>query len=329
MRLLRRLGLASLCLLGMVASATRAAPPPEDPPPAWAFVPFLRSAKPHFSAKFLTVPGSTLRITPKQLFSAFFVPDWFPSDHPQMPAVVSRGRAPHLFPCAVCHTPLGLGDPASAAITGLPVAYIEQQFEEFRSGRRRCPVTNDESCANAMQHESQAVTAAELAAAARYFAGLKYRPALRVIETARVPKTRNGGFYLVALDSGTEPIGERIIEVPDQARLSTEGDWRSGVTAYVPPGSLARGKALVERGAGAQPCATCHGTHFEGVGTAPPLAGRPPTYLVRQLYDIRYGYRRGPAVAAMVPEVAPLSARDRIDIAAYLASLGASAKSRL
>ena len=53
----------------------------------------------------------------------------------------------------------------------------------------------------------------------------------------------------------------------------------------------------------------------------PPLAGRSPSYSVRQLYDIQYGFRRGPAMVPMKPEVAHLNAKDRIAIAAHLASL--------
>jgi cytochrome c553 len=49
---------------------------------------------------------------------------------------------------------------------------------------------------------------------------------------------------------------------------------------------------------------------------------RSPSYLARQLYDIQYGARKGPAVALMVPEVAHMTPADRIAIVAYLASLG-------
>jgi cytochrome c553 len=72
---------------------------------------------------------------------------------------------------------------------------------------------------------------------------------------------------------------------------------------------------------GALPCRSCQGARLQGAGDAPPLAGRPPSYIVRQLYDIQYGYWRGPAVAPMEPEVAHLTSWDRIAIAAYIVSL--------
>jgi cytochrome c553 len=143
-----------------------------------------------------------------------------------------------------------------------------------------------------------------------------------VVEAALVPKTEVVGYDLAAIKGeGKEPIGERILELPDDPTLFYLGDWRTRITAYVPPGSIARGKVLVENGAGAQPCTLCHGMHLQGAGVIPPLAGRSPSYIVRQLYDIQYGFRKGPAVMLMRPQVAHLNARDRIAIAAYLASL--------
>jgi cytochrome c553 len=57
------------------------------------------------------------------------------------------------------------------------------------------------------------------------------------------------------------------------------------------------------------------------MGDVPPLAGRSPSYLTRQLYDIQHGTRRGLAVARMLPEVVHITPADRIAIVAYLASL--------
>jgi len=105
--------------------------------------------------------------------------------------------------------------------------------------------------------------------------------------------------------------------VPDDFDDLERGDPHATFTAYVPKGSLKRGKELVESGNGALPCATCHA---QG-GIAPRLAGRSPSYIVRQLYDIQHGTRGGPVVALMLPEVAHLTPDDRIAIAAYIATL--------
>jgi cytochrome c553 len=239
---------------------------------------------------------------------------------------VAHGHRPQLWACGYCHLATGLGDPASAALAGLPAAYIEQQLVEFRAGRRQCAVAKT-GCAVAMPQVARAVSAADAKAAAIYFSKLRYHSRIHVVEAAMVPKTRYGSLYPIRLASGgEEPLGLRILEMPDSVELEEDDDWRVPVTAYVPPGSVARGKALVRSGAGARPCASCHGIRLQGVGIVPALAGRPPTYIIRQLYDIQYGYRRGAAVAPMQPEVAHLTARDRIAIAAYLASLPARAQ---
>jgi cytochrome c553 len=52
----------------------------------------------------------------------------------------------------------------------------------------------------------------------------------------------------------------------------------------------------------------------------PGLAGRSPSYLVRQLYDMQHGFRTGEWTAQMKPVVAKLSADDMLAIAAFLSS---------
>jgi cytochrome c553 len=56
------------------------------------------------------------------------------------------------------------------------------------------------------------------------------------------------------------------------------------------------------------------------VGVMPGLAGRSPSYLVRQLFDIQSGLRHGKRLELMKPVVANLSTDDMLAIAAYLAS---------
>ena len=89
----------------------------------------------------------------------------------------------------------------------------------------------------------------------------------------------------------------------------------------MPKGSIARGEKLVAAGGGAMPCRACHGQDLRGIGNIPPLAGRSPSYLARQLYDMQYGTRRGPAVAPMLAEVAHMTPADGIAIVAYLGSM--------
>jgi cytochrome c553 len=310
-------GLTSIFLLwGDLAAATL-----DDPPPDWAFVIYQKPDDAPPPAQ-VTVPGSTLQVTPKAADDPFDVPDWFPEDHPQLPGIVSHGHAPDLMACSYCHLATGVGSPEDTAVAGLPAAYIEEQFQEFRAGRRQCAVPEVEPCAQAMAKVAGAISPEELRQAAAYFSKLPYRTRVHVVEAAMVPKTHVYGLTLARVDgAGEEPIGQRILELPDDLDPFENGDWRTTITAYVPPGSLARGKQLVESGGGAQPCRSCHGAGLKGLGKVPPLAGRPPSYVVRQLYDIQHGFRKGPAAAAMLPETAHLTPENRIDIAAYLASL--------
>ncbi len=58
-----------------------------------------------------------------------------------------------------------------------------------------------------------------------------------------------------------------------------------------------------------------------GNGAAPPLAGRSPTYIVRQLLAFKTGERATAAGGPMLPVVEQLDVEDMIAAAAYAASL--------
>ena len=81
---------------------------------------------------------------------------------------------------------------------------------------------------------------------------------------------------------------------------------RSGFIAYAPTGSIKRGEALATTGGNGKTmaCGTCHGPDLKGVGPIPNLAGRSPSYLARQMYDIKLGTRNGAMAALMKPVVA-------------------------
>ena len=71
-----------------------------------------------------------------------------------------------------------------------------------------------------------------------------------MVETETVPKTylTGGRMRVPRPDGGTEPLGNRIIVVPqDNARVLAR-DPRIGFIANVPPGSVAKGEALVSTG---------------------------------------------------------------------------------
>ena len=141
-----------------------------------------------------------------------------------------------------------------------------------------------------------------------------------------VPKTRPQAGLFLTLEgdqAGTEPIGDRIVETPINAN-DTEflRNPRSGFIAYVPPGSVKKGEALVTTGAGkVTACTACHGPDLHGLGPVPTLAGRSPSYLARQLYDMQHGNRTGTWTPLMAPVVSKLDGDDILNATAYIASL--------
>jgi cytochrome c553 len=130
-------------------------------------------------------------------------------------------------------------------------------------------------------------------------------------------------MFLPLEGSGTEALGQRIVEVPVNVE-ATEAlrNPRSSFIAYAPVGSVKKGEDLVTTGGGGKtiPCGICHGSNFEGLGPIPPLAGRSPSYIGRQMYDIQQGTRNGPSAQLMQKVVANLTADDMVAISAYLAS---------
>ena len=64
-----------------------------------------------------------------------------------------------------------------------------------------------------------------------------------------------------------------------------------------------------------------------GLGPVPGIAGRSPSYLARQMYDMQAGARRGEWTELMKPVVAKLTDEDFVNISAYVASLPPTASS--
>ena len=260
------------------------------------------------------VPGSTEGFTQAQVDDPYAPPDWFPNDHPALPDVVAHGRRPAVRACAQCHLPNGLGHPESASLAGLPAVYILQQMNDFRNEARKNSVI--------MTAMAGAATEAELKASAEYFASLTPQPWIRVVEANTVPKTVVGAGNMRFVSKGTERIGQRIIEVPEDAMQAESRNSHSGFVAYVPVGSTKKGEVLVTTGGAGKTirCGICHGVDLKGLAGVPSIAGRSPIYVVRQLVSMRNGSRAGVWAELMKAVVAKLSVDDMVSIAAYTAS---------
>jgi cytochrome c553 len=312
--------LLALALAALGAAATMSA---AVEPPSWAypvnpadFTPRADDGQPRH------VPDSTATYTLTELRDLFAAPVWHPDEHPPLPPVVAHGRKPAVFACGVCHRADGPGGPENANIAGLPDSYIVQQMLDYKSGARSTTLP-DRAPQKNMIALAKAITEDEIHEAAAYFSERRPRHTVRVVETAEVPKTAVAGWFLADTKTGEkEPIGSRIIEVPDNLEQFESRDTHATFIAYVPVGSIERGKALAAGTAatGNQACNVCHGVDLKGGDTAPPILGRSPSYAVRQFVDFQTGARNGSTAALMKPVVASLTVDDMIALAAYLSS---------
>jgi cytochrome c553 len=307
MLLVRCLALAAVASTGLSALTWLTPLGVPDKAPVWDKV------------KPVGLDGTSRTVTEAELHDRLKAVDWFPNTHPPMPQPVANGHG-GAGACGFCHLPDGAGRPENAALAGLSAGYIEEQVAAFAAGQRR-PPTGEWTPNTLMSKTSAETTGPEIKAAAQYFSRLKFASHVRVVEAAQIPQATPKA-YVYSLDrSRMEPIGIRIIEAPDAPEGFEKRDPRLHYTAFVPPGAVANGAELARTGGPAgQPCAACHGAGLKG-GIAPPLAGRSPSYIARQLFSFRLGVRNNPGAAAMAPVAGKLSDRDAVSLAAYAASL--------
>jgi cytochrome c553 len=307
--------LLALALAG-VSSAVIYSQGPVGREPSWAF-PVNTGTIPAEAPGPKSLPGSTKQYTPEQIEDLSNPPDWYPNEHPAAPAIVTKGHG-GVLACGSCHLMSGSGHPESADLSGLSAEYIAQQMADFKTGARK-----DYARMNAIAKE---MTDEEIKQAADYFSKLKPQAWNKVIEADMVPKTvvAGGRMRFPSPDGGMEPIGKRIITVPENVERVRRRDPKvgAGFISYVPTGTLARGKELVENGGGKTiSCTVCHGEGLHGAGNIPRLANVHPIYLARQLYLFKDKSRNGADAGLMEQPVEQLNDDDILAIAAYLASL--------
>jgi hypothetical protein len=120
-----------------------------------------------------------------------------------------------------------------------------------------------------------------------------------LVETDTVPKMRiANGIFLPVEGEAREPLGQRIIETPENVEATEVlRDDRYGFIAYVPVGSINKGAALVMAGGGGKTtqCTICHGADLTGLGLGLRLA-RPLSQLSRApalSHAARHAFRGG------------------------------------
>ncbi len=268
-----------------------------------------------------SVPGSSRTASRAELAHADVTVDWFPEEHAPLPPIVAT--RPGKAGCGYCHLPDGTGRPENAKLAGLPAAYIVAQVRALRDGVRT-PVRPDWVPSKYMVQFAGGLDDGELEAAARYFAATPARSHVRVVETRTVPHLEVRCYTYGPGAGAALPLGTRILEVPVDVERFEQRDPHTEYLAYVPVGSLDRGRRLASGATPGHPaCAACHGAALAGDEAlpGPPLAGRFPGYLFRQLYGFRSGARGGEAAAPMRAVTAGLTDSDLVDLAAFAASL--------
>jgi cytochrome c553 len=299
-------------------------PPPKEP--TWAFPVQQGTLPPEPGPKKLA--GSDKSYTPEEIDNLLAPPDWLPNDHPPAPSIVTKGHMGALA-CGSCHLMSGIGHPESADLAGMPESYLKQQMMDFKSGARI-----DIARMNGIAKE---LSDQEINEVSAWFASLKPRKNNRVVEADMAPKTivAQGRMRFADPAGGMEPIGNRIITVPEDVQQARLRDPNTKFVSYVPPGTLARGKVLVETGDNKKTvaCGTCHGPGLAGQASigktgiaAPRIAGQHPIYLARELYLFKDMSRNGMTSKLMTPAVMNLTDADILAISAYLASMDSTGK---
>ena len=299
------------CLLALLLAASWAQADLE-----WAYQ-ALEETLISFDDEPRTLPGSPNSYTQAEIDDPFNPPDWFPEDHAPMPEVVARGLDDQVRACSQCHLTSGMGHPESSQLAGLPIGYMLRQMADFRSGARK-DVFWMTAIGGALPEEYWRE-------ALEYYAAIDPIDWVEVIETDTVPKNYvgKGRMRFFHPDGGTEPLGNRILEFPEDPELVHLRHPYSGFIAYAPVGSIERGRDLATTGGLGRTlaCNICHGEGLKGLGEVPAIAGMSPLYVVRQLNDIKTGARGGTSAALMQATVVNLTEEDIVALAAYLASL--------
>jgi cytochrome c553 len=304
---------ACVLVLGLLPATTSAAERPD-----WAFPTTTNPAVvlPPDDGKPKQVPGSARTYTQKEIDAPMAAPDWFPNEHPVPPKVVINGNGTSVRACTSCHLANGHGHPENSRLAGLPANYLARQLAEFKNGTRK-------GGANMITF-SKAMTDDEVREATTYFAGLPVKRWTRVIETTTVPKSYFHGTRRMPIpDGGTEAIGQRVIELPEDPVRVMWRDPTSGFVSYAPPGSIAKGQLLVATGGDGKTvaCTICHGPTLRGLGEVPSIANQSPMNIARQLYLFANGDRGGAWAPLMKGVVEKLTNEDIVNISAYVASL--------
>jgi hypothetical protein len=145
----------------------------------------------------------------------------------------------------------------------MPAEYIIRQMAYFKSGARKEEAR--------MGPIARAVADEDVRQAAEYFAAIKPAPFVKVIEAATPPKTyvsADARHRRIMPDGGTEPIGRRIIQIPEDPMQVTVRNPHSGFIAYVHPEASRRERVWSRQAAEGKPFSAPSATAMRSPGSA-------------------------------------------------------------
>ncbi|MGD0131832.1 MAG: hypothetical protein ABSE57_07280 [Bryobacteraceae bacterium] len=178
--------------------------------PDWAFLTPDKQQPPSSEESGpIHIPGSSKEYTAAQIDDLSNPPVWFPDETTSAPPSVLHGKGAALA-CGACHLMSGHGHQESADLAGLSADYIVRTMQDFKSGARIDPAR--------MNAIAKGMSDDDIRQAAEYFAALKPGGWIKVVETDRVPKSYvsvKGRQRLPLPEGGMEPLGDRIIELPE------------------------------------------------------------------------------------------------------------------
>ena len=138
----------------------------------------------------------------------------------------------------------------AADIAGMPAEYLIRQMSYYKAGTRK----DDARMGPIAKSKSDE----DIRQAAEYFAALKPRVFVKVIETATPPRTfiaTAGRHRQLHPDGGTEPIGHRILEIPEDPYRT---EIRDRIPALSPTCRRVASPGVKRWSKAASPARPCH-----------------------------------------------------------------------
>ena len=270
------------------------------------------------------LPGSSGAFTLAQIRDGFGPADWYPGRSSARCRKSWRTAASRTCaPAASVTTRTARAGRKTPASPACPYSYFMQTMADFKSDARKS-ADSRKANTNVMIAIAKGMTDEETKAAAEYFGSMKWTPWIKVVEAEHGAEDADRRRH-VPQDRGQRDRADRPAHHRSAGRhRAHRGAARSalGLHRLCAGRQHQEGRDAGTTGGGGKTtqCSVCHGAGSQGLGPVPGIAGRSPSYTVRQLYDMQQGTRKGVWSDLMKPVVAKLTNDDMLALAAYTAS---------